>query len=189
MARLNPLPPDELDEAGRLLYGEMAAAMQRHQGEVQATTEDGALLGPFGPMLRFPQFGRGAWDYTKLFMAPHTLPESVRQVAILVVASRMGAGFELYSHEIAARDAGLTASQIAALAAGERPSDLDQEQETSYLVALTLVEGRQLPKSTYEAAVAAFAEAGVAELVFLVGSYVLLAIIINGYDLPVPDPP
>lgn len=186
MARLDPLPPDDLDEAARRLRHEMAAAMQQNQAGVRSVAQDGALLGPFVPMLHFPQFGRGAWDYSKLFMASHTLREPVRQVAILVVASRMRARFEIYSHEIVARDSGLTAVQIAALAAAGRPADLDREQEIAYLVSLALVEGRQLPDSIYEAAISAFGETGTAELVFLVGSYVLLSIIINGYDIPVP---
>jgi hypothetical protein len=72
-------------------------------------------------MLHVPQFGRGAWEYTKLFLRSYTLPEPVRQVAILVVGAHMDARFEFYSHGIVAEASGLSGAQVAELAAGQRP--------------------------------------------------------------------
>lgn len=187
MARLSPLPPEELDGDVLALYRDMAAMMQQNQPGVVSQAPDGALLGPFTPMLHFPQFGRGVWEGTKLFMRSYTLPEPVRQVAILVVGSSMDARFELYSHEIVAEASGLSGAQVAALAAGQRPPDLTDDQAMALAVARVLVEGRQLPESTYRATVAALGEVGTTELVFLIGAYILLAIIINGYDLPGRD--
>ena len=53
-----------------------------------------------------------------------TLPKAVREVVILSVGAASGAQYELYSHEVRARDAGLGEDKIRAIAAGQRPPDL-----------------------------------------------------------------
>ncbi len=185
--RLKPLLPKDMSADVLALHNEMASAMQQNQPGVVLQAADGALTGPFIPMLHFPQFGRGLWEGSKIFLKPCTLPDPVRQVAILAVGAHMDARFEIYSHEIVAEAAGLSPQAVAALAAGERPAALSDDQAIAFDVARALVGGRQLPGSTYRLAVAAFGEGGAAELIFLVGSYLLLAVIINGYDLAVPE--
>ncbi len=184
--RLNPLLPKDMSADVLALHNEMASAMQQNQPGVAAQAACGALTGPFIPMLHFPQFGRGLWEGSKIFLKPCTLPDSIRQVAILAVGAQMNARFEIYSHEIVAESAGLSRQAVAALAAGERPAVLLEDQAIAFNVARALVGGKQLPASTYHLAVAAFGEEGAAELIFMVGSYLLLAVIINGYDLAVP---
>ena len=53
-------------------------------------------------------------------------------------------------------------------------------------VAAVLVAGRQLPESTYQRAVGAFGDQQVAELVFLIGGYRLVSVLLNAYDVSVP---
>ncbi|HTX12150.1 MAG TPA: hypothetical protein VME22_26275 [Solirubrobacteraceae bacterium] len=186
MPRLTP-PRNDIKHTDRDLFDEMQAAMGQHESGVAFTQADGALLGPFVALLRFPQFGRPAWQFTKLFMGAHTLPNAVREIAILAVGSRLDARFELYSHQTLAKAAGLSDRQVAALAAGERPDGLLEPQETAWLVARRLVDGGQLPETTYQAALKAFGPDGTAELIYLIGSYLVMAVLINGYGLTEPD--
>ncbi|HTX12794.1 MAG TPA: hypothetical protein VME22_29525 [Solirubrobacteraceae bacterium] len=187
MPRLTPPTRDDIEKADRDLSDEMQAAMGQHESGVAFTRADGALLGPFVALLRFPQFGRPAWQFTELFMGAHTLPNAVREIAILVVGSHFDARFELYSHESLAKAAALSARQVAAVAAGERPDGLTEPQETAWLVARRLVDGGQLPEMTYQSALNTFGPDGMAELIYLVGSYLVVAVLINGYGLTEPD--
>jgi 4-carboxymuconolactone decarboxylase len=147
---------------------------------------DGALVGPFNPMLHFPAFGKPAWDYVAALINNAKLPKPVREVAILVTGARFTSRYELYAHEHVAEAVGLSAAKISAIAAGQRPADLSAEEAVAYDVAAVLAGGRQLPESTYRAAVAAFGEQGTAELVYLVCGYCLVSVLLNAYDVPVP---
>jgi 4-carboxymuconolactone decarboxylase len=54
-------------------------------------------------------------------------------------------------------------------------------------VAAALNRGSRLPDSLYEAGVDALGEQGMAEIIFLVGCFHLIGIILNGYDVSVPN--
>ena len=60
---------------------------------------DGALIGPFPPMLRFPQFGGPVWAFTKALIEHAALPKPVREVAILATGAHFGSRYEPYAHE------------------------------------------------------------------------------------------
>jgi len=55
-------------------------------------------------------------------------------------------------------------------------------------VAAALVGGGVLPELTYRRAVETFGKAETGELCYLVGLYCLVSVILNGFDVPVPEP-
>ena len=67
------------------------------------------------------------------------------------------------------------------------PGDLTEQEGVAYDVASALGRGAQLPEATYQAALKCFGDAGVAELVFLVGTYCLVSVVLNAYDVSVPS--
>ena len=83
---------------------------------------------------------------------------------------------------------GLNPSVIATLAAGGRPADLPNEAAIAHDVAAALMAGRVVPISTFERANALLGSEGFGELVFLIGGYALIAIALNAFDMPVPEP-
>ncbi len=185
--RLSPLPPKSLDLFVRALHDDMTAVVAERLHGFVSRRDDGALIGPFAPMLRFPQFGAPLWAYTKALIEHATLPKTVREVAILVTGARFNSRYELYAHEHVAAGVGLSAATIATIAAGQRPADLGAAEATAYDFASALAGGRYVPGSTWEAARDAFGEDGVAELVFLVGGYSVVSVVLNAFDMPVPD--
>ncbi len=188
MARLDPLAPDDLDPALRPLHDDMAAAVAEHLQGFVSTRSDGALVGPFPPMLHFPDWGGPAWAYTRSLMDHTSLPKPAHEVAILVTGAAFGSRYELYAHaHVAEGSAGLSADKVATIAAGQRPADLDAEEATAYDVAAALTRGAgPLPGATYRRAVEVFGEQQTAELVYLVGGYCLVSVLLNAYDMSVP---
>lgn len=184
--RAPPVPPAEMSDDVRDLHDEMAGYVAEHLRGFVSTRADGALVGPFPPMLRFPALGRAAWTYTKALIDNASLPKPAHEVAILVTGAAFGARYELYAHERVGEAAGLSPSKVATIAAGQRPPDLTEEEQAAYDVAATLAAGRQLPATTFARAVAAFGEERTAELIYLVGGYCLVSILLNAYDAPVP---
>ena len=185
--RLHPLTPDQLSADLRPVHDEIAGLVGRSQGQVNMLDARGALLGPFPAMLHFPQFGIPALTFLRSLDNYATLPRAVREVAILTVGGAFGARFELYAHEIMAEAFGISPGVVATLATGGRPCDLSAEETIAHDIACALVNGHVVPASAYKQAVNLLGQDGVAELFFLIGGYCLIAVILNGFDMPAPD--
>lgn len=184
--RLAPLAPDQLNAEQKQLDESIRSGVDKFLKGFVSQRKDGALIGPFNPMLHFPQFGKPTWDYTMALAENTTLPKQAHEVAILVTGARFHSRYEIYAHEHVAEKAGLSASKIATITAGGRPADLDEQESAAYDVASVLSKGGQLPESTYQAALKAFGEQGVAELAYLIGGYCLVSVLLNAYDISVP---
>lgn len=184
--RMSPLSPAGMTSEQRALHDAMAPVIAEHLKGFVSKRSDGALIGPFPPMLHFLQFGQPAWDYTRALIEQAKLPKPVREVAILVTGARFNSRYELYAHEHVAENTGLSPAKIAAVAAGQRPADLSAEEAIAYDVAATLAGGKQLAGSTYQAALDAFGQDGVGELVYLIGGYCLVSVLLNAFDMSVP---
>lgn len=149
--------------------------------------ESGALIGPFPVMLRFPGLARPLLEWATAVTDDSQLSPRVREVAILTTGSRYGAAYELYAHSRVALATGLSANVVAALAAGQRPVELAPEESVAHDLAARLYTGAPLPGPIYRAAIDAFGEAGTAELVFLIAQYASISMVLNAYDVSLPD--
>ncbi len=185
--RLPPLPPQTLSPELRKVHDTIADLVARGQPQIVALDKQGALIGPFPPMLYFPQFGIPTLNFLAAVNTEARLPKTVREVAILTVGATFNARYELYAHELTGQATGLAPAQIATLAAGGRPSDLSEQEAIAHDVAHALVTGHILPASTYERAVKLLGRDGVGELAFLIGAYCLISMLLNCFDTPVPQ--
>jgi len=186
--RLQPLSPDALPPELRSVHQTIVDLMVRRQPQIVAEDRSGALIGPFPAMLHFPAFGIPALRLLAAIGTEAKLPPLVREVVILTVGARLNARYELYAHEIMGAVAGLSAAEVALLAAGRRPPTLSDEAAIAHDVASALLDGRTLAASTFDRATALLGHDGLGELVFLMGGYVLIALVLNCFDMPVPDP-
>ena len=185
--RLQPIPPSGLNPQQRILFDWIQDLTKGKNRGFAMAREDGAMLGPYNPMLHFPQFGSAVWGVNAALSEHTTLPKPVHELVILVTGARFSARYELYAHEFVAEKAGLSKAKIAALAAGARPGDLTEEESIAFDVATALTRGAQLPESTYQMAISLFGEVGTGELMFLIGFYCLISVVLNGFEVPVPE--
>lgn len=185
--RSRPIEPSKLTSEQRPLYEDMRTGIGTNFKGFKAIGENGALIGPWNPWLRYPKFGGPTWALVKALSTSPTLPKPVREVAILVTGAKFRAAYEIYAHVLVAELRGLPDDKIATIVAGQRPSDLNREEAIAYDVASALVYGGVLPRLTYQQAVRAFGDEGTAELINLVGLYCMVAVTLNGFDVPVPE--
>jgi 4-carboxymuconolactone decarboxylase len=185
--RLPPLPPETLNAELRNVHDTIVNMVTGSMPDVVSLDAKGALIGPYAPMLHFPTFGVPALQFIAAVNANSRLPKAVREITILTVGAVFNAQYELYAHEIMGGSVGLSPAQVATLAAGSRPADLTDHEAVAHDVARALATGRVLPTSTYNLAAEAFGSDGVAELVFLTGSYCLIAVVLNAFDVPAPE--
>ncbi len=185
--RLPLIPPEQLSPEQRPLYEDMRKGIEKNFQGFQAIAENGALMGPWNPWLRFPKVGGPVWELTKALSSSTALPKPIREVAILVTGAHFRAGYEIYAHVLVAELRGLSDEKIATIVAGQRPGDLTREECVAYDLAHALVSGGVLPAVCYKKAVETFGEQATAELVYLVGLYCMVSVTLNGFDVPVPN--
>ena len=190
--RVPLLAPSELTAEQKSLYDDMKKGISSNfNAFVAVAPEDdpkaGALMGPWNPWLRSPQFGKPIWDLTKALAIGATLPANVREIAILVTGAHFDSAYEIYAHIAVAERQGMSETRLATLVSGSRPSDLSVEEGVAYDVTFALVNGGVLPEPAYRLAVETFGQNGTNELIFLVGLYCMVSMTLNGFNVPVPE--
>ena len=181
--RLPEIEPPKLDAEQKPFHDEMVNLLDSKFSGFVLTRPDGALVGP----VNVPQFGKPTWDHFKAILNGATLPKSVCEVVILMTGIKLSSRYELYAHEAAGAQKGLSSAQIATIVAAERLGDLKADGALAYDLASAPLRGGPVAQATYRAGVETFGEAGVEELTFLVGSYAVVAFACNMFDIPVPD--
>ncbi|KQN82178.1 hypothetical protein ASE90_10840 [Sphingomonas sp. Leaf67] len=185
--RLPLIQPSDLTSEQRPLYDDMRKGIASNFNAFQVERKDGALMGPWNPWLHEPRIGKAIWDLTLAMTAEASLPDNVRQIAILVVGARFDAAYEIYAHIAVAEREGMAIERLATLVAGVKPTDFLPEESIAYDFAYALVRGGVLPEPLYRLAVDTFGQHGTNELIYLVGLYSLVSTTLNGFNVPVPE--
>ena len=181
--RLPLIPPGQLTNGQKPLY-------ERYRRQIESghpfktVDADGSLLGPWSVLIHEPAVGHAHAGLVDALNSLTALSPAAKQVAILAVGARFRAAYELYAHEAVAASEGLSAAKVTALAAGGRPSDLAADEACAFDVALALLDGGILPDATYHAALDLIGQLALNQLVFVVGAYALVSIILNAFDVP-----
>lgn len=111
-----------------------------------------------------------------------------KEIVVLIVAHFWRAEYALAMHAGHARKHGIGEAQIAALCEGRRPDFADPVESLTWELAHTLIHERQIGDDLYRRAFARFGHKGVPDLIGLIGLYTMIAMTLNFYDVPGPDP-
>jgi 4-carboxymuconolactone decarboxylase len=185
--RLHSVKPADLSAEQKPLYADMKQGIETSFKGFTAIANDGTLIGPWNPWIRFPNLGGPVWELVKALATNPKLPKPVREIAILVTGAHFHSAYELYAHVLVAEQRGLKDNTIATIVAGVRPDGLSEEECTAYDVAYALVNGSTLPELVYKRALKNFGEDGTAEFIYLVGLYCMVSTTLNGFNVPGPD--
>ena len=169
-----PIPADQMTPAQRAAADEISSGRR------------GAVIGPFIPALRSPELTRRLQRVGEYLRYDSALPPALRELAILLTAREWTQAFEWDVHAPLAAAAGLSPSVIDAVADGRRPERMDGSEAILYDFCTELYRGRSVSDATYAAAVTAFGEQGVIDLVAIAGYYTMLAMIMNVARTPLP---
>jgi 4-carboxymuconolactone decarboxylase len=165
--RLPPLKPDQLTSA------------QKAASEEFLRTRKTPVFGPFTPLLRSPDLMLAAKDMGDYLRYKSTLGQHISEFAILVVSRQWSQPVEWEIHQPIALKNGVSQATADAIAAGRRPTDMDEKEAVSYDFLTELDRTRQIKDATYARAVKAFGEPGVVDLTGIAGYYTLLAMTMN----------
>jgi 4-carboxymuconolactone decarboxylase len=172
--RLPPIPADHMTDAQKKAVADFAGI------------RNVAPTGPFAVLLRVPELMDLAFKWRQHVASRSMLDQRLTEFAILITARHWTQQYEWNAHETAARQAGLNADIIAAIAEGRRPDRMADDEAILYDLCSELQQNQSVSDPTYARALAKFGEAGVVEATSIAGYYALLAMVMNTARTPVP---
>lgn len=166
------------DRLGPLPFAAMSAAQQV---AAQAVIDGprGALYGPFVPLVRSPELMTAAQQMGEYLRYRSAIGTRLTELAILVTARHWSQQVEWAIHAPIARDYGIGEAVIAAIAARRPPEGLLADEALVYVFCTQLHQRQRVDDATYAAALAAFGEQGVVDLMGINGYYTFLAMVMN----------
>jgi 4-carboxymuconolactone decarboxylase len=179
--------PDDMSPEQRAVY-DLFASGRRTAASSSFSLVDtsGRLQGPPAAWVLHPPLGRALERLGAAIRYELTLPARTREMVILMVGHHHGSPFEVYAHTSAGADAGLSADDLDALAAGRPPDLRTGEERVAHEVTRRILGTGTLDGGTYAEAAAALTVERLFELVTLIGYYTMVAIQLAAFDLLPP---
>ncbi|KAF7915630.1 hypothetical protein BELL_0175g00050 [Botrytis elliptica] len=183
--RFPPLTPssDNLDEAQLVQYNYLANITKAvYKNTIVTEDADGSLQGPFNMLLYTPTVAQ-PWVNLQLAVAGLLVP-SEAECAVLGVLSVTKATYGIHAHKILAEKAGLTASQVVGMLAGDCSSRVTPRQKAVYEVAVKLARTRgPLDMPSFKAAEAVLGQAGIIGAVRQSAAFMYASMMLNAGDV------
>ena len=173
--RLPPLPPEQRSPA------------QTEVAQAIIAGPRGSLGGPFQAWLRSPVLAERLQTLGEYVRFDNVLPRRLSEFAILITARHWTAQFEWYAHHKLALAAGLDPALAAAVAADRRPDSMAADERAVYDFATELHRTSRVGDSAYAAALSAFGEQGVVDLIGICGYYTIVAMTLNVAEVALPE--
>jgi len=173
--RFPPLAESEMSDAQRKVYSEIASGPR------------GGVRGPFSALLRSPELADRAQKLGEWVRFKSSLPDRLKEFAILVTARYWSAQYEWHAHHAHALKAGLDPRVAAELARGKRPAGMSDEEAAVHDFCRELHEKKAVSDAAYAEVVKHFGERGAVDLIGVIGYYTLVSMILNVDRHPPPD--
>jgi 4-carboxymuconolactone decarboxylase len=166
--------------------GSLTPAQQRVHDEIVNGPRRG-MVGPLRAILHNPELAGPFQQLGAVVRYGTSLPQRLKEIAILVTARRWNAELEWQIHEGEARTAGVSDAIIEAIRVATPPPWTDQAEREVYDFVRELQETGQVSEPAYRAVHARHGTVGVVELSALVGYYTMVAMTLNAHQIVLPD--
>ncbi|MEZ4657344.1 MAG: carboxymuconolactone decarboxylase family protein [Caldilineaceae bacterium] len=187
MSRLKTIRSQDFTPAQQQVFDSITTGKRGQGGSVDTfLNPEGGLRGPFNALLYSPILGNAVQRVGEAVRYEGTLPDQLRELAILTVAAHWQAKYEWWAHAKIARGVGLDAAIIDGVKAGALPAAVDAEPRMIYDFARELLDTHHVADARYAATVEMFGESMVAELVILLGYYTLISMTLNVFEVAAP---
>jgi 4-carboxymuconolactone decarboxylase len=173
--RMPPIPAEKWTDAQKKVAEEIVAGPR------------GALVGPFIPLLRSPEFMSRLQKVGEYLRYNTKLGSNISEFIILIAARQWTQQFEWDSHIALAQKAGIKPEIIAAVAEGRRPAEMSADEATVHDFCVELHHNRSVSDASYARVAGRFGEQGVIDIVGLCGYYTLLGMVMNVARTPLPQ--
>ncbi|KAG9238231.1 AhpD-like protein [Amylocarpus encephaloides] len=187
MERFPPVTPSILTPEQKPLYELMDNVTKATYGTtIKLKSSDGALLGPFNPMLYTPTLIT-PWLQLQANIGALAVARD-REIAILACLSQSPAPYGVYAHTIIAKKAGFTEDQVEAMLVARTPRGLGRREAMVWEFSLELTQMKgPMEKDTYKRAEKVLERDGIAALIHTVGAFMYTSVLLNAADVCAPE--
>ncbi|MGA2880571.1 MAG: hypothetical protein ABSG13_16605 [Bryobacteraceae bacterium] len=158
----------------------------------QKTMTDHALagrgpVGMFNIAVRSPEAGDQLFTMGDRVRFHMSVPDKLKEMAIIITARYWAAQFEWLAHRQAAVQAGLSEDKVKAIAEGRRPLGMSADEEAVYNFITELFKTKQVSDDTFAAVQNSVGERGIVDLLATVGFYQIVSMYMNVDRLPMAN--
>jgi alkylhydroperoxidase family enzyme len=171
MARIDPLPPGPLPD-------DVRAALE---GWLRPDTTD--VPPPLNTLARHPELARSFLGFSRHLLFDSTLPPRTRELLILRTAAICGSEFERVQHEVIGRREGIDDATIARTVEGPDAAGWSADDEALIRATDELLADWAITDSTWGQLARVLDARQLMDLVFTVGSYAMLAMALNTFEI------
>jgi len=167
-----------------------AAAMseaQRNAAQALAAGPRGGVKGPFIALLRSPELMDRLQQVGEYLRFRSSLEPRLSEFLMLIVSRRWTQQFEWAVHVPLALKAGVKPQTVDALAGGSRPSAMAADEALAYDFCDELLRNKGVSDATYRGAVERFGEAGVIDMLGVIGYFTTVSMVLNVAHTPPSD--
>jgi 4-carboxymuconolactone decarboxylase len=143
--------------------------------------------GPFAVYLHAPGFGNLAQQLGGYVRLGTSVPSRLSEFAILCTARFWKAQYEWAAHAAIAAKQGVKPATIRDLQAGRTPKSAPRDELAIYTFVKELYAARRVSDATYKRAHKLLGDAGMVELVGILGYYAMVSMILNVFRMPLPE--
>ncbi len=169
-----------------LAYDEMTDAQRRVHDDILAGPRD-RVAGPMNAWFRSPELADLCQRLGAFCRYGTSLGQRLTELAILTVARTWTAQVEWCAHKPLALAAGVKPAVIDAIEARRPPEFARSDEAAVHALAAELQERRAVGAATYARALAELGEQKLVELVGVLGYYTSVAMVLNAFEVPIPD--
>jgi 4-carboxymuconolactone decarboxylase len=145
------------------------------------------MNGPFACFLHAPGYGQMAQQLGAQVRYHTSLPPRLSEFAILTTARLWKAQYEWFAHAPIAERAGVSPGTIRDLRAGRKPARAPADERALYDFIKELYRTRRVSDATYRRVHKLLGDAGMVELVGILGYYSLISMTLNVFRANIPD--
>ena len=172
--RMPPLERAAMSEAQRKVADQLAAGPR------------GGVKGPFIALVRSPELMDRLQKVGEYLRFQSSLEPRISEFIMLVVSRQWTQQFEWAVHVPLALKAGIKSETVESLAHGRRPAGMARDEEIAYDFCLELAQNHGVSDATYRQMVDLLGEAGLMDLLGLIGYFTTVSLVMNVAHTPAP---
>lgn len=145
------------------------------------------LGGPFGVYMHAPEYGELTQRLGAFLRFKTSLEPRLSEFAILCTARMWRAQYEWHAHAPLAEKAGADPRAIAGIRAGRAPQKAARDERAIFDLVQELYRRRRVSERTYRRVQGFLGDRGTVELIGILGYYAGVSMILNAFNVPLPD--
>src|SRR4030095_10500001 len=174
LPRFRELPKDGMTDAQKRVYDAIAGGPR------------GSVRGPFAVLLRSPELADRVQKLGEHLRFHSTLPPRLNEFAIIINARFWESKYEWFAHRPLAVNARLADAIADAVAKGQRPEGMKEDEALGYGFCTALHRPDFVDETLFEHAMTVLGEQGVVDLIGVSGYYTLVSMVLNVAEIPLP---